>query len=739
MTTPEQELLDESAQRILHSLATNNAEEHSTDRQLSVAGSIHDNTASENTASDSDGLQGGQNWTSYPTKSPSLTPTLSPSSSPTFQPTLRGIPKTVRGMMWYDANGNGVRDSNVVRGEFADVEYKFGVGGVNMMLRECDWDTKMPVPGSFAGATTKSAGYGARGEPMIVNHDLGGGIYQFTNVQLEKAYYVEATAPSGFNLTSGICNDDLVNQGLLDESWACDNAAAYTTGSSGVGSVNTGRSRECIYVDRTGNVTGVINLGVMQIGDSTPLSTNVALLLNFDNGASAGRRHLEELISRATKVSTPDEEAESGYHRYLLSEFDRKTIGTVTAEVVAGNLDTRLEANGVELDAVIADDVMLGVKEDGTNNELAVAMQVHGHYEPPPVLDFDYIVQDSINRDTDNIRRSLREYNDNCRDQTGKVVNQGFSVEDFAEIHSVNGALKNRVKGKNSPRPMGGVFRQSCSENNILPSYFETSLKELKARKVSEVKAELYGDVYVASENRGLASWAIGPVAGFAGMIALLMGVFVFRRALGPRYADKYQEANKTEKVDIDSTAKFVLDQIAKDKEAKRKSRGGGGDDDDSVDSAFYSDADEGEFDETDKERKMRRKKKEYEQAAAASSGGGGGRRKQGNRRSKLTASMKELNRSLTKKTRTSEKLSARHGSEDTDEKTSSEEGGSRERQRRSSTTGNNRKSKTEGGSERRKSSEKGERRRSSAASSSSRRGRSSRSGGDNANASSIV
>lgn len=566
--------------------------------------------------------------------------------------------------------------------------------------------------------------------------------YQFTNVQLERAYYVEATAPSGFNLTSGVCNDDLVNQGLLDPSWACDNAAAYTTGSSGVGSVNTGRSRECIYVDRTGNVTGVINLGVMQIGDSTPLSTNVALLLNFDNGstiATAGgrRRHLEELISRATKVSTRDEEAESGYRRYLLSEFDRKTIGTVTAEVVAGNLDERLEANGVQLDAVIADDVMLGVKEDGTNNELAVAMQVHGHYVPPPVLDFDFVVQDSINRDTDNIRRSLREYNDNCRDQTGKVVNQGFSVEDFAEIHSMNGALKNRVKGKNSPRPMGGVFRQSCSENNILPSYFETSLKELKARKVSEVKAELYGDVYVASENRGgLASWAIGPVAGFAGMIALLMGVFVFRRALGPRYADKYQEANKTEKVDIDPTAKFVLDQIAKDKEvkdkeAKRKSRGGGGDDDDSVDSAFYSDADEGEFDETDKERKMRRKKREYEQAA-------GGRRKQGNRRSKLTASMKELNRSLTRKTKTSEKLSARHGSEDTDGKTSSEEGGSRERQRHSSTAGK-RKSKTEGGSDRRKSSEKGERRRSSAPSSSSRRGRSSRSGGDNANASSIV
>ena len=141
----------------------------------------------------------------------------------------------------------------------------------------------------------------------------------------------------------------------------------------------------------------------------------------------------------------------------------------------------------------------------------------------------------------------------------------------------MNGALQNRVKGKNSPKPMEGVFRQSCAEAKFLPSYFETSLKELKARKVSEVKAELYGDVYVANENRGLASWAIGPVAGFAGMIALLMGVFVFRRALGPRYADKYQEASKTEKVDVDTTAKAMLDMVDKDKEAKRKMRGSGG------------------------------------------------------------------------------------------------------------------------------------------------------------------
>ena len=150
MMSPEEELLDESAQRILSSLTEEEqqsniagSQQQRSQRSLQGSASIHDNQASELDASDADGLQGGQNWTAYPTKSPSLTPTFSPTDSPTFQPTLKGIPKTVRGMMWYDANGNGVRDSNVVRGEFTDVEYKFGVGGVLMQLKECDWDTKM--------------------------------------------------------------------------------------------------------------------------------------------------------------------------------------------------------------------------------------------------------------------------------------------------------------------------------------------------------------------------------------------------------------------------------------------------------------------------------------------------------------------------------------------------------------------------------------------------------------------
>ena len=149
--TPEEELLDESAQRILSSLhdeeastITNNGggQQQPLQQRSLQTDNVHDNTAQEQDGNDSDGQQGGQNWTAYPTLSPTLQPTLNPTLSPTYQPTMKSVAFTVRGQMWYDANGNGVRDSNVHKMGYDDVEYKFGVGGVNLMLRECDWATK---------------------------------------------------------------------------------------------------------------------------------------------------------------------------------------------------------------------------------------------------------------------------------------------------------------------------------------------------------------------------------------------------------------------------------------------------------------------------------------------------------------------------------------------------------------------------------------------------------------------
>jgi hypothetical protein len=52
----------------------------------------------------------------------------------------------LRGTVFYDRNANGERDSNVDVEEFGnDVEYNYGLGGVNIRLVECDLETGMEM------------------------------------------------------------------------------------------------------------------------------------------------------------------------------------------------------------------------------------------------------------------------------------------------------------------------------------------------------------------------------------------------------------------------------------------------------------------------------------------------------------------------------------------------------------------------------------------------------------------
>ncbi len=110
-------------------------------RKLSTV-NIHDNSATEQDGNDKDGEQGGQSW-APPSSSPTLRPTTpAPTSAPTGHPTMHGKNFILRGIMWYDRNANGVRDSNVnVNGMGSDVEYSHGVGGMQVQLVECDGDT----------------------------------------------------------------------------------------------------------------------------------------------------------------------------------------------------------------------------------------------------------------------------------------------------------------------------------------------------------------------------------------------------------------------------------------------------------------------------------------------------------------------------------------------------------------------------------------------------------------------
>jgi hypothetical protein len=142
-------------------------------------------------------------------------------------------------------------------------------------------------------------------------------------------------------------------------------------------------------------------------------------------------------------------------------------------------------------------------------------------------------------------------------------------MQDFVEVHSMQGAMPNRGGGAS-----GDVYRTVCAEGETLPTMFETSLKDIQATKISEIA---FAPV-IYMEEEILESWALGPVAAVSGMIALLMGVFVFRRALGPRKSDKYRKLMKTGMVDCGE---------------RRFGEMGGNMDDGSVDSAFYSESDE--------------------------------------------------------------------------------------------------------------------------------------------------
>jgi len=144
--TAEEELLDSTAQSVLRHILDGDgniidmSSSTTNNKKRNLQSSVHDNTAEELNANDESGMQGGQVWQS-PTTKPTSQPSISskPTSTPTFAPVLNNLERTLRGVMWYDRNGNGVRDSNVEVGGFSnDVEFEFGVGGVQVQLVECD-------------------------------------------------------------------------------------------------------------------------------------------------------------------------------------------------------------------------------------------------------------------------------------------------------------------------------------------------------------------------------------------------------------------------------------------------------------------------------------------------------------------------------------------------------------------------------------------------------------------------
>jgi len=164
---------------------------------------------------------------------------------------------------------------------------------------------------------------------------------------------------------------------------------------------------------------------------------------------------------------------------------------------------------------------------------------------------------------------------------------------DFNAVVSMSGAERGSKKDTSM---MDNVYSKACSTDLFVPQYFETSLKEVGARDTGSLVEQLENAVVYPPDYGILKSWAIGPVAFVAGLIVLLIGIFVFRRAVGPRRVDKFSTSNKTK--------------VVASGEMRRFGEAGGIMDDGSVDSAFYTDSDS-DLEETEKERRMRLKRKD--------------------------------------------------------------------------------------------------------------------------------
>ena len=193
---------------------------------------------------------------------------------------------------------------------------------------------------------------------------------------LERHYYIKlGTAPGRFRFTSGVCNDD-------EKGWECDYPDQRQLVDSTVENVTEtakgirwGRSPGCIFVDKHGKVSSLVDFGVMREGDTLSLGTDIDFVMEFDdNVAATGTRRLGDAVI--------DEEDDGLFvtTRYLLADQEKFAIGTVTAEVLAATLDARLAEKGIELESVNPKDVTFSDKSSvssGTSvSQLAVNMEI---------------------------------------------------------------------------------------------------------------------------------------------------------------------------------------------------------------------------------------------------------------------------------------------------------------------------------------------------------------------------
>ena len=289
----------------------------------SAATIIHCNTAAEQEATNN----GGSIQNTTTTQHNNNTPSQQPSSVVTPRPR---IPFVLSGTLYYDLNANARRESNIAAllGEKRylgrNVETSVGLGGVTIQLVECRDDDEAESSSTatdvaFSNSeeeeeeeettqvvTAVTIGVDVQGHPNLV---LSGGDYNLVDIKVDRSYYINVKAPTGYLLTGGICNDELLGGG---QQWACGNhnngdgvgtnsygevvaewipqqqqsqkqleVALWQHNETNLG-IAEGRSSKCVSVDKGGLTDSTLDIGVMRLGDVTTFVVGYHVVLDRD-------------------------------------------------------------------------------------------------------------------------------------------------------------------------------------------------------------------------------------------------------------------------------------------------------------------------------------------------------------------------------------------------------------------------------------------------------------------------
>jgi len=296
------------------------------------------------------------------------------------------------------------------------VEYNVGLGGVTVQLVECRDDDPSTANNEEEEATqvvtAVTIGVNVQGRPNLI---ISGGNYNLVNIKVDRSYYINVKAPTGYLLTGGVCNDDdefgdwrkCDGGGMLEGLSYYDGEGSTRRDLQQPGQddatkqqqqqqqlelwqhsetklgIPEGRSSKCVSVDQDGLVDSTLDIGVMRLGDTNTFVVGYNVILDRDDDdndtTTTAVITAPMTMTRRRRMRRNLEEDKEQPTSPILLPKDLDAIRNVVTEIFAVNLQKTLVQNNlsfVQIDEVFSVDVQYYPvnaitaidDEDGANN-----------------------------------------------------------------------------------------------------------------------------------------------------------------------------------------------------------------------------------------------------------------------------------------------------------------------------------------------------------------------------------